>query len=202
MARPQSYSADSILSSALDVFWRLGYEASSIRRLLEAMEINRGTLYTAFSGKEALFLAAMARYEEDIIPLVEEVLMAEPDPEVAIRRFFHDLIGFSDPDTLKRGCLLFNSVSELACSRPHLARRAAMMLDRLQDCFEVRVREGQSRGVISRARTPREFARYLLSLLAGVRCQGKMDAGAETLKEMVDTGLLALSPLSGTGADG
>ncbi len=195
MARPQTYSADSVLSSALDVFWRLGYEASSIRRLLDAMDINRGTLYTAFSGKEALFLAAMARYEADVTPLVEDVLMGEPEPGVAIRRFFHELIGSADPDTLKWGCLLFNSVSELACSRPHLARRASTMLDRVQDCFEARVREGQSQGSISRARTPREFARYLLALLAGVRCQGKMDAGAETLKEMVDTGLLALRTL-------
>lgn len=191
MARPQSYRVDSILASALDVFWRLGYEASSIRRLLDAMDINRGTLYTVFSSKEALFLATMVRYEADIIPLVEN-LMAEPDPEVAIRRFFHDLISSADPDTLKRGCLLFNSVSELACSRPHLARRAAMLPNRLQDCFEARVREGQAQGSISRARTPREFAHYLLALVAGIRCQGKMDAGAESLMAMADTGLLVL----------
>jgi len=41
------------------VFWAEGYEATSMQDLVEAMGINRGSLYGTFGGKRALFLAAL-----------------------------------------------------------------------------------------------------------------------------------------------
>jgi AcrR family transcriptional regulator len=46
----------------MEVFWRQGYEATSINDLTAAMGINPPSLYAAFGDKERLFLEAVDRY--------------------------------------------------------------------------------------------------------------------------------------------
>ena len=62
MSRPKEFNPDEALEKAMQVFWHKGYEATSMEDLLNAMDINRGSLYATFGGKRALFLKAMDRY--------------------------------------------------------------------------------------------------------------------------------------------
>src|SRR5258708_38243130 len=61
--RPRSFDRDEALERAMDVFWRQGYQATSLSDLTAAMGINPPSLYAAFGDKEHLFLAAVERYE-------------------------------------------------------------------------------------------------------------------------------------------
>ena len=64
MARPKQFDRDEALERAMAVFWRRGYEGTSVRDLVEHMGINRGSLYDTFGDKRTLFLAAVDRYLE------------------------------------------------------------------------------------------------------------------------------------------
>ena len=55
---------DHALDQALDVFWRNGYEGTSIADLTAAMGINPPSLYAAFGNKSGLFRKALDRYIE------------------------------------------------------------------------------------------------------------------------------------------
>ena len=59
--RPRSFDPDKALDSALQVFWRKGYEGASLSDLTKAMGINRPSLYAAFGDKEALFRKVLDR---------------------------------------------------------------------------------------------------------------------------------------------
>src|SRR3989449_11576985 len=61
--RPREFDHDAALERAIDVFWRHGYEATSVSDLTSAMGINPPSLYAAFGDKEQLFLEAVERYE-------------------------------------------------------------------------------------------------------------------------------------------
>ncbi len=50
MARRIEFDYDSVLENAMQQFWREGYEASSVQKLLDVTGINRGTLYNSFWG--------------------------------------------------------------------------------------------------------------------------------------------------------
>src|SRR5688500_20409695 len=63
--RPRSFDREAALDAAMEVFWRKGYEASSISDLTDAMGINPPSLYAAFGDKERLFMAAIERYSAE-----------------------------------------------------------------------------------------------------------------------------------------
>jgi AcrR family transcriptional regulator len=71
MGRPRSFD----LNKALDrVFWRKGYEGTSLSDLTKTMGINRPSLYAAFGDKEALFRKALERYRGGPAAYTQEAL--------------------------------------------------------------------------------------------------------------------------------
>jgi AcrR family transcriptional regulator len=60
--RPRAFDENKALDSAIDVFWRLGYEGASVTTLTKAMGINKPSLYALFGSKEELFARALERY--------------------------------------------------------------------------------------------------------------------------------------------
>lgn len=78
MARPKTFDHDQVLDRAVELFWRKGYEATSIQDLVEAMGIQRGSLYAAFGSKQDLFLAVLDRYGDVVVRKLLEILESRP----------------------------------------------------------------------------------------------------------------------------
>ncbi len=62
LGRPREFDIEKALDKALKLFWKKGYEGTSLPELTKAMGINRPSLYAAFGNKEALFRKAIDRY--------------------------------------------------------------------------------------------------------------------------------------------
>src|SRR4051812_13303502 len=62
--RPRGFDVEQAIHRALKVFWRKGYEGTSLDDLTASMKINRPSLYAAFGNKENLFRRALQRYSE------------------------------------------------------------------------------------------------------------------------------------------
>src|SRR5947199_10530244 len=62
MARPKEFDPETALDKAIELFWRKGYEATSIEDLVASMDINGGSLYETLGDKQKLFLACVDRY--------------------------------------------------------------------------------------------------------------------------------------------
>lgn len=113
MARSKTFDVDEALDRALDVFWRRGYEAASMRELQQAMGIGRQSLYDTFGDKHALFVAAMERYNARQGVAVEDTLLGDDDGRDALRRWLDQLVIDLTPEGERPGCLLVNSILEL-----------------------------------------------------------------------------------------
>ena len=66
MARPVEFDEAKVLTSAMEQFWKEGYEASSVQKLLDCTGINRGTLYNSFGDKDTFFKSCVDQYSNII----------------------------------------------------------------------------------------------------------------------------------------
>lgn len=60
----RAFDEEAALDVALELFWRQGYEGTSIADLTAAMDIRPPSLYAAFGNKQQLFEKVLDRYAQ------------------------------------------------------------------------------------------------------------------------------------------
>src|SRR6266849_10442783 len=110
--RPRSFDMDQALDRALQVFWRKGYEGTSLSDLTGAMAVNRPSLYAAFGDKEALFRKALDRYAEASASYVREALN-QPTARGVVESMLRGAANLLSNPKNPPGCL--NIQGALAC---------------------------------------------------------------------------------------
>src|ERR1700722_299427 len=104
MAGVKQFDRDEVLERAMVVFWRNGFQATSIQDLVEATGVNRGSLYPTFGDKRGLFLAVLKHYSERFgKPMMAQ--LNDPDPRKAIEGMFEAIIRRASDPRWPRGCL-------------------------------------------------------------------------------------------------
>jgi AcrR family transcriptional regulator len=62
IGRPREFDRDAALETAMLLFWRKGFAATSMNDLCDAMGVRSPSLYAAFGSKEELYLEAIEHY--------------------------------------------------------------------------------------------------------------------------------------------
>ncbi|MDP9410872.1 MAG: TetR/AcrR family transcriptional regulator [Actinomycetota bacterium] len=192
MPRTREFEPETALQDAMELFWLKGYEATSMRDLLEGMGIGRGSFYGTFGDKRSLFLAALDRFERTRTAWIPEVLQEGDSPVEAIRYVFErsvkGLVSFEP----RRGCLLANTAVELGPHDPEVAKRISGHVRRTEDAFEDALVRARASGEISEEQDPKALARFLVTNLHGLRVMARAGADRETLQDTVEVALGAL----------
>lgn len=97
----------------MELFWRNGYETTSVRMLEKEMGINQFSIYSSFQNKKGVFLRSIECYKEKIKIQLIDKLKNSPDGIMAIKQYFYDFITFSKDSKFNKGCLITNTVNEL-----------------------------------------------------------------------------------------
>jgi TetR/AcrR family transcriptional repressor of nem operon len=125
MASTIEFDKDKALEKAMLLFGRQGYTAASLRRLPEAIKISRNSFYAAFTDKRNLYVEALTLYSPPTHSVLESV-KEEANPSRAIMSFFEYTLFFVTERRMRRGCMMLNTVVELAESE---SRRAGTRLE-------------------------------------------------------------------------
>lgn len=193
MARTKEFDPDAALQSALELFWRRGYEATSVADLVEHLGIGRASIYATFGGKNELYLKAMDRYAEMRDPLLLAEL-SQPGPALpavraVVRRFAAEA---ASPNGRLNGCFVTNTAAELAPHDPAAARRVEISWERLEAPLHSALVRAQAQGELAGDRDPRALARMLLVLLQGIRVVGKASNDPARVRDAAEQALTLL----------
>ena len=113
MARPVEFDENKVLTNAMEQFWREGYEASSVQKLLDCTGINRGTLYNSFGDKDTFFKSCVDQYNKVVEKQIAASLKSSKlGPWEAIEAYFDETVLNVTNKHRSMGCLLVNSLCE------------------------------------------------------------------------------------------
>lgn len=192
MARPKEFNPDEALDKAMHVFWHKGYEATSMEDLLSAMDLNRGSLYDTFGDKRQLFLKVMDHYCHSFVG-PKFSMLDQPGPALpTLRRFVHGMIEGALADPLRRGCLIANTVMELAPHEKDIAGKVNLALKMGEDTFFGLLVRAEKQGELGPGKDPRTLARFLTTMMQGTIVTIKAGASADAVKQSVETALSVL----------
>ncbi|MFD8390925.1 TetR/AcrR family transcriptional regulator [Streptomyces sp. NPDC059680] len=193
MARTKEFDPDAALQSALELFWRRGYEATSMTDLVERLGIGRASLYATFGNKHELYLKALERYEESGLGRIVRELSrpgaALPAVRAVVRRYAAEA---ADERLRLNGCLITNTAAELAPHDPAAARRVERNWDHLETLLHSTLVRAQNQGELPAGRDPLALARTLLVLMQGLRVVGKASADPARVRDAAEQALALL----------
>lgn len=176
MARPRGFQPDQVLERATRVFWAQGFEHSSLDDLCGATGLNRSSLYAAFGDKRALYLRALARYEEGSVARIARAFDGKP-VRAGMREFLDGLIDSIVAGPGRRGCFIGNCAAEMARLDRTAAARVKQSLERIEATFRAALETG---GIAdARAR-----ARFITAGVQGLRLYGKANPERKALEDV------------------
>ncbi len=188
MARPLEFDREQALLAAMQLFWRQGYTATSMSQLLDTMGIGRSSFYAAFGDKRSLFIEAVDLFTERTLRILVEARQ-QLGPLPAIREFFTQTLFKVPARRARRGCLMVNSILELADVDDELSRHARRNLTRIEAEFESCLAEAMARGELNSHQTPAQLAQYLMMVNQGLRVASRKQTPKQEMLAMVDTAL-------------
>ncbi|MBR1139226.1 TetR/AcrR family transcriptional regulator [Pseudorhodoplanes sp.] len=168
MARPREFEEGVVLDAAMECFWNRGYEATSMRDLVDKTGITGASLYNAFGDKRAIYQRALDRYVEGSVA-ARLARCEELPPLEAIVAFFDDIVSRSVEDRSRKGCMLVNAALDVAPHDDEFQRIVAEVMTRIELFFRDCVQKGQEQGAITSTMSAEELGRHLLGVLLGVR---------------------------------
>ncbi|ANP54876.1 TetR/AcrR family transcriptional repressor of nem operon [Streptomyces griseochromogenes] len=193
MARTKEFDPDAALQSALELFWRRGYEATSMADLVEHLGIGRASLYATFGSKHELYLKALERYERSGLTRIVRELSgpgpALPAVRAVVRRYAAEA---AHEELRHNGCLITNAATELAPHDPAAARQVERNWDHVETLLHSALVRAQAQGELAEIRDPLALARMLLVLMQGLRVVGKASSDPARVRDAADQALALL----------
>jgi TetR/AcrR family transcriptional regulator, transcriptional repressor for nem operon len=174
VARPKSYERQAVIIAAEQAFWTSGFLATGIDDLEQATGLGRSSLYLAFGSKQGLFQAALTEYEGGFLSRMLAGVEAPGAGLGEAARFFADLAAFFRDPASRRGCLMVNSITELAHRDAEFTPVATRLATRYHTAFSHALRGAVAQGDMDRGLLDRR-AKLLASTAHGVWVLARAD---------------------------
>lgn len=191
MARPIEFDRNEALETAMKLFWRQGYVATSLADLLEAMQIGRSSFYAAFSDKRSLFVEALSLFADRTRQMFVDA-SEQTGSTAAFRRFFYETLIDAPRYRAARGCMMANTILELADVDEELSSLATHELARVEAAFRDCFAAAQSAGEYPTHLSAADLAAHMMIVNQGLRIASRKRVPRRELKQHIDTALSLL----------
>lgn len=167
--RPRSFDRAKALERAMRLFWRQGYEATSLNDLTHAMGINPPSLYAAFGDKQQLYLEALERYQQWRRESVASWFEQERTAKAAVGRLLTEAAQELARTGTPRGSMLV--LSATSCAAAPLQAELVQRRASLRAMLKARIDRGVREGELARSADSAALADFYTTVFQGMSIQ-------------------------------
>lgn len=185
MGRSISFNKEHALNKAMYLFWKKGYDATSISDLIETMAISRSTLYDSFGNKEELFKLVLEHYK-NYGYRKRNLLFSGIDTKASLKSFFYEHIEECYSDDIPKSCIITNSSLLIGNIDPSIEEILLNDFNELEKVFKQVIEEGKKKGKISQEANAELVSYSLLSLNHSINLMSRYKKEKSLAYNLVD----------------
>lgn len=180
----RDFKKEQILLAGMEVMKRQGYNGTSVKDIVDAASVPKGSFYNYFESKETFALEAVEYTAEEVLEAAVAVLTdAEVAPLVRVRTYFEKGIGEACANEFRDGCFLGNMCQEMSDSSDAIRQLVHRKLKKVTGLLAQTLREAQARGEVSSSLDAEQAAEFLYNAWEGAimrakasKCGGPLNA--------------------------
>ena len=186
--RPLSFDREAALHQAMLLFWRHGYEATSLNDLTAALGVKPSSIYTVFGDKKRLFLESVARYLSGPITSESIIAQAANAREAARGLLVASATGFTGEDT-PAGCLLASSALSCSNAAGDVQAELAAIRRGIEACLRDKIVSSMEAGLMPGESDAEALAAHTMAVIQGMSTLARDGAPRDKLLRVVDAAM-------------
>jgi AcrR family transcriptional regulator len=190
VGRPREFELVEALDRAMMLFWRKGYEGTSLSDLTQALRITRPSLYAAFGNKEELFRQVLDRYDERTASFLAGSIEATTARAVAEGLLRGAANFHADPNN-PPGCLMVHGSLVGSDANDPLRVETRNRRALLREAIRRRLERALAEGDLPPGSDSTALARYIVAVMRGMAVEAASGASGEDLHQIVDVAMVA-----------
>jgi TetR/AcrR family transcriptional repressor of nem operon len=183
---------DHLLDAGLQVMATRGYNGTSIKDIVDAADVPKGSFYTYFKSKEDFAVEALEKVTEERTQHNRHMLSNRAVPPLErLTRFFSENIGGCE-NGVKGGCFIGNMCQEMSDSSEVIRLKVRQMLRNSTQEIEDVLEEARLDGSLSNPIASRILAEFLFNAWEGTlmrmkasKCREPLDSFLTMLPEVL-----------------
>jgi len=169
-----------ILEAGLEIMYQQGYNGTSVKDIVDAAGVPKGSFYNYFESKESFVIEGMEFLALSGFEEMRKALEGSEDGALdRLLSFFEEKMEAALAEGFYGGCFLSNICQEMSdCCEPIRLKAKALFHRRVEYVADF-LKKGQEKGLINPDLEPRDAAEYFFSSWAGALLQVKADRSAK-----------------------
>ena len=185
MGRIKEFDETIALESAMRLFWKKGYSATSMKELVKVMGLTITSIYNAFGNKRTLFEKAVNHYTHDIIlPAFLKSLNNKGSSKDALKSTLDDVIDLHFNPSNPGGCFIVLSILENEQHDKRTKKILDSLLCYLRDSIIQRLEKDKTEGKLAPKTNCRSIANHMVALRTGMMTLAKSGFSKKELKKL------------------
>ncbi|OYW29439.1 MAG: TetR family transcriptional regulator [Caulobacter sp. 12-67-6] len=190
IGRPLSFDRDAALHQAMLLFWRYGYEGTSLSDLTAAMGVTAPSIYAAFGDKRRLFLEAVDRYLSGPVTAKSIIAGAATAREAAAGLLHASVAGFTGADT-PPGCLLASATISCSAAAMDIQQALAARRGGIEADLRVRILKAMETGELPARTDADALAGHVMAVIQGLSTLARDGDAREKLTRVAEMAMAA-----------
>ncbi len=184
MARNKEFDYDEKLKIVRNLFWEKGYRGTSMQDIVEALELNKSSIYNTYGNKHNLFLESLDNYAQMKTKQYKHAANFKGSAFSVLSNIVHDVLNQTIKD--KKACLIVRTIFELGDSDEKVNSLITENSKELEEIFKDLIKKAKLEGEIRNDILPEVAARYLLSAFSGFYKHYVLSGSKKEVEEMID----------------